>query len=307
MGDATLSGLIAAPFTPMRGDGAINPDIIEPMARLLARNGVSGAFVCGTTGESLSLTEAERMEIAAAWVNAAPEGFRVVVHVGHDSLEVSKRLAHQAEELGAAAIGSMGPCFFKPASVAELAAYCRELAAEAPSTPFYYYHIPSLTGLSFNMVDLLTTAGDLIPTLAGVKFTAEDLMDFELCRALDGGRYNMLFGRDEILLAALTLGANGAIGSTYNFAAPLYTRIIQAFDAGDLDTARSLQRRSMEMIRTIQGSQGSFLAASKALMAGLGVDCGPARPPLQNIERTELSGQLLPALRALGYEDFRCR
>lgn len=302
-----IEGLIAAPFTPMHADGSVNLEAIAPYAALLARNGVRGAFICGTTGESLSLTEEERLALTVRWIEAAPADLKIIVHVGHESLEASKRLAATSAELGAAAFGAMGPSFFRPSNLAQLVDYCVELAAAGAAIPFYYYHIPSMTGLNFRMLEFLTTAGDRIPNLAGVKFTSEDLMDFELCRAFAKGRYNMLFGRDEMLLAALALGARGAIGSTYNFAAPLYTRLIEAFDAGDLNTARASQRKSMEMVRILESGECSFLGTAKALMAVLGVDCGPARAPLKSVGDAELRKRVLPALAALGFEEWRSR
>ena len=82
-----IEGLIAAPFTPMDSGGTINLDAVEPYAALLARNGVAGAFVGGTTGESLSLTAEERMMLAEAWTDAAPDGLRVIVHAGAESID----------------------------------------------------------------------------------------------------------------------------------------------------------------------------------------------------------------------------
>jgi N-acetylneuraminate lyase len=277
---ARIKGMIAAPFTPMDSDGGVHLDSIARQALFLHRNGVAGAFVCGTTGEGPSLTVFERIDVASRWVEVKPGDFLVVVHVGHSSLESSKRLAAHAEEIGAWAIASLGPVFFKPRTVEELAAYCAEVAAAAPTRPFYYYHIPSLTGIDFRMIDFLEAARDRIPTLAGIKFTHENMMDYALCRAFDGGRFDVLFGRDEMLLCALALGGRSAVGSTYNLAAPLYRQLIEAFDAGDLDGARDLQRKSIDMIRFLMETTGSFLPAAKAVMKILGVDCGPVRSPL---------------------------
>jgi len=280
---AHLEGLIAAPFTAMKADGGVSLEVIEKQVEFLLRNDVMGAFVCGVTGECMSLTTPERLDITRRWVEVAPEGFKVIVHVGHTSLEVSKVLAAHAQEAGAWGIGAMAPPFFRPASLKDLVASCRVVVSSAPELPFYYYHIPSMTGMNFTMVDFLRAAGNEIPNLVGIKYTGEDLMDYGLCRQLEGGRFDMLFGRDELLICALALGARGAVGSTYNFAAPLYSRLMEVFAAGDLETARNLQLKSMELIDLLKRSEGSFLACGKAVMTMLGVDCGPTRLPLENL------------------------
>jgi N-acetylneuraminate lyase len=286
----------------MDAEGGVDLDAIPRQARFLHRNGVAGAFVCGTTGEGPSLTVFERIDVASRWVDAKPHGLLVIVHVGHTSLESAKRLAAHAEEIGAWAIASIGPIFFKPQTVEELAVYCAEIAAAAPALPFYYYHIPSLTGIEFRMIDFLEAAGDRIPTLAGVKFTHEDMMDYALCRAFDGGRFDVLFGRDEMLLCALALGGRGAVGSTYNFAAPLYRQLIEAFDAGDLARARDLQRKAIDMIRFLSQASDSFLPAAKAVMGMVGVDCGPVRSPLPALTAEQLES-VRGGLEEIGFFD----
>jgi N-acetylneuraminate lyase len=290
----------------MHADGSVNLAVIEQQAEFLHRNGVKGAFLCGTTGEGMSLTTSERMEIARRWVEAAADDFTVIVHVGHTSLEVCKSLAVHARQIGAWGMGAMAPCFFKPRSVEDLVDFCEKIAAAAPELPFYYYHIPSMTGVNFPMVEFLAAAADRMPNLAGVKYTWEDLMDFELCRKLDGGRFDMLFGRDELLLCGLALGARGAVGSTHNIAAPLYIRLIEAFLAGDLETARSLQRKSMEMIQLLNRYGDPNFVATKAVMKMLGLDCGPVRPPLRNLTTSQYEG-LQAGLRQMGFFEFCCK
>src|SRR4051812_12692175 len=224
-----LTGLIAAPFTSFHADGSLNLSMIEKQAQSLVTNRVSGAFVCGTTGEGLSLTVAERQQVAERWQTDAGSKLRVIVHVGHVGLADCQTLAAHAQKIGASAIGCFAPSFFKPASVDDLVQFCAEVAKAAPELPFYYYHMPGMTGVNFAMIDFLKAASDGIPTLVGVKFTHENLMDFLQCLHLENGRFDMVFGRDEVLLGALATGSRAAIGSTYNFAAPIYHRLIEAF------------------------------------------------------------------------------
>lgn len=296
-----LTGLIAAPFTAMDEDGSVNLDTIEKQAKLLIDNGVKGAFICGTTGEGMSLTIEERMEIAKQWQEVAREDLIIIVHAGHTCMSDSQKLAAHAQKIGADAIAVMAPCFYKPANVEDLVSFCAEIAAEAQELPFYYYHIPGMTGVDFLMKDFLEAAADEIPTLAGVKFSYNDLMDFSLCANLDNGRFNMLFGSDEILIAALSLGADGAVGSTYNYAAPLYGRLIAAYKAGDISAARKEQIRSQEMVSFLLKYGG--IPTGKAIMKIIGLDCGSVRSPLKDLSKEQYD-ELVNGLKQIGFFDY---
>ncbi len=302
---AKTIGLIAAPHTPMDASGDVRLERIDDQIDLLVRNALAGAFVCGTTGEGPSLTTSERMAVAQRWAEAAPEGFRVIVHVGHQSLRDSRDLAAHAAGCGAFAIGSMPPTFFRALGTDDLADYLARVAAAAPRLPFYYYHIPSMTGVHVPMRDLLAATALRAPNLAGMKFTHRDIADFTACLAIDDGRYDCLFGIDEMLLSAVAIGARGAVGTTYNFAAPLYGRLIDAFERGDIQTARACQQQSVRMV-AIGKRYGPFTAVSKAMMRILGLDLGPVRPPLQTISDEQFD-QLRRELSEMGFTKFCCK
>jgi N-acetylneuraminate lyase len=276
-----LNGLIAAPFTALHADGSLNLSMIERQARALADNGVSGAFVCGTTGEGMSLATDERLQVAETWMTVAPRSLRVIVHVGHHTVAESRTLAAHAEKIKAHAFATIGPTFFRATNIEQLVEFCAQVASGAPGLPFYYYHMPAMVGVELPMFDFLKLASKRIPNLAGIKFTHENLMDYSRCLNFEGGRYDILFGRDEILLAALALGATGAVGSTYNYMAPFYHRVMEAFKAGDWDAARQAQSQAIEVIAIMSRRGG--LSAAKAMMKLVGLDCGPVRAPLQNL------------------------
>jgi N-acetylneuraminate lyase len=301
--NSTLHGLIAAPHTPFATNGDLDIKVIPQQAALLAHNGVSGAFVCGTTGEGYGMTIAERKQVAEVWRTETAGALKLVVHVGHSSLGESCDLARHAEKTGADAIATIAPSFFKPPGPVELVAWCQRIAEAAPTLPFYYYHMPSMTGVSISATDFLNEAAGRIRNLAGVKFTHEDLTDFGQATTLAKGRFAMLFGRDEILLDGLPLGAKGAVGSTYNFAAPLFNRILHAYAAGDLESAREDQRQAGEFIAVLARFGG--LAAGKAVMKFIGVDCGPVRLPLRALTPDEES-RLRTELEQVGFFDYCC-
>ena len=278
-----LSGLVAAPHTPFDADGGLNLDVVEEQAALLAEGGVSAAFVCGTTGEGASLTGEERKRVLERWVAVAPaHRLPVIAHVGHASVAEAAELAAHAQRAGAHAVSALAPSFFKPRGVPELVDCCARIAAAAPSLPFYYYHLPSMTGVSLSVVEFLRQARDRIPTFAGVKYTHNDLMEFRQLVRLGEGTLDVLFGRDEILLAGMAAGARGAVGSTYNYAAPVYLKLMRAFQSGDVEQARRCQDDAVRMVEVIV--RHGEIPAAKAILSMMGVDCGPARPPLANLD-----------------------
>ncbi len=274
-----LTGLVAAPYTPMKKSGNIKYDTIKPYANLLANSGVSGAFICGTTGEGMSLSSEERMKVAETWQKQARPDFKIIVHVGHTSYAEAAKLAQHAQKIGCAAVGCQGPCFFKPPSTKELVEYCRLVAQAAEEIPFYYYHMPSMSGIYTPMADFLAEADGKIPNLAGIKFTYEDLMDFQKCIEAFNGKYDMLFGRDEILLLGLTLGAKGAVGSTYNYMPKAYLDIIELYEADKNDQAKALQQDIIKII-DILIEYGGGIVGGKAFMGLTGLEMGPCRIPL---------------------------
>jgi len=295
-----FTGLIAAAHTPMTRGGEINLDAVADQARLLAAGRLDAVFLAGTTGEGLSLSVAERKALVERWRREAPD-MPLIVHVGALSIADCRELADHAARFGADAIAAVAPCYHKPAALADLVAFCADVAGAAPDLPFYYYHIPSLSGVKVNVCEFLSTGAERIATLAGVKFSDPDLMDFARCVRLEGGRFNMLFGLDEMLLSALVLGADGAVGAGYNFAAPLYRRIIRAFESGDLTAARDDQAMSAELM-TVFSARGG-VPAGKAIMKVIGLDLGPVRPPLHTLTDDEFAA-LRHELQAIGFFEY---
>jgi len=299
-----LTGLIAAPFTPMNSDGSVNISLIPSYYDFLKRNGVTGAFICGSTGEGVSMTTDEKKAVAEAWADCTKEDddFKVMTLLGGTSVADCKILARHAQEIGLYGISFTSPFYFKPASVAALAEMCAEIANEVPDMPFYYYHIPVLTGVGFNMIDLLAAVDGKVPNFAGIKYTHEDFMDYLSCLHFQGGKYDMLWGRDENMLSALVLGAKGAVGSTYNYAAPLYYDLIDAFNNGNLPEAQKLQQDSIDMIRLL-GKYGG-IATGKAFMKLVGLDCGGFRLPVKNMSSEQFE-EFKKDVEAVGFSDFK--
>lgn len=296
------SGLIAAGLTPFHADGSINVEPIGSVIEHLIKEGINGLYVCGSTGEGISLTTAERKEIAQAYVSASAGRIPVMIQVGHNSLRESQQLADHACQIGAQVISATCPSYFKIGDIGTLVACMHEIASAGASLPFYYYHIPALTGSNLDMPSFLSEAKEEIPNLAGLKFTTPELHVFQSCQQVANRKFEIFWGTDEMLLAGLATGAEAAIGSTYNIATSLYNKIISAFKAGDLAKARQLQMKSVEMIEVAK--RFPFHAAVKHIMRLQGLpDLGPCRLPLQSMSADQKSA-LERELKAINFFEW---
>ncbi len=290
-----IKGLIDAPFTPFHEDGSLNLAPIPEYAALLARNGLKGVFINGSSGEGYMLTEEERMQLAEAWMAAVPEDFKVIVHVGSTSVMSSRRLAEHAQKIGAWGIGAMATPFPKIGSIEQLCRYCEEIASAAPNLPFYYYHIPAFNGAFLSMYDFLKAVDGRIPNFAGIKYTFESLYEYNRCRRYQNGKFDMLHGQDETILPCLAMGgAQGGIGGTTNYNGRCLTGILEAWEKGDLEKARQLQDFAQDVIDVICNFRGNIVGG-KRIMKLIGLDLGPNRVPFMSVteeEEQELRRQL---------------
>jgi len=275
-----LTGLVAAAYTPMHDDGSIKLEAVPGMVDYLVSAGMSGIYVCGSTGEGPSLRCDERKAVAEAFVQACGGRLPIVIQVGHNSVAMSKALAAHAQAIGADMISSNSPSYFKPGDAESLVLTMAEVASGAPELPFYYYHIPSFTGVPIDMVEFLERSPDRIPSLVGIKFSDLKVFDYQACLNCCDGKYDILWGCDEMMLSALAVGARGAIGSTFNAIAPVYLRILEAFDAGDLEEARRFQYLSVQFVK-IMNRHAPLHTSLKAVMKMVGIDCGGVRLPQQ--------------------------
>ena len=296
-----LTGLIAAPHTPFDKNGDVNLPVIDQLAELLIKQGVKGVYICGTTGEGLNCSVAERKAIAERWVTAAQSKLSITVHTGALSIADSLELTKHAETLDIFATSIIAPCFFKPGSVDDLVHYCATVAAAAPSKAFYYYH-SGMSGVMFDMEQFLIKADKVIPNLAGIKFNHGDLYEFQRCKRACGGKFDIPFGVDEFLPGGLAVGAIGAVGSTYNYAAPLYLEIIEAFNKGDQETVTALMDKVIALIRTLVQYGG--VAAGKAAMQLHGIDVGNPRLPIRALNDDEKK-DVVAKMQAAGFMDHQ--
>jgi N-acetylneuraminate lyase len=281
-----LKGLIAATFTPFDPKGDINYSVIKEYAKHIKSSGVEGVFICGTTGEFSSISTLERKLILEEWIKWGKGEFKIIVHVGSNNQREAMELAKHAAENGADGIGCIAPSFFKPGSVKDLVEFFAPIANSATELPFYYYNMPSMTGVNLSVAEFLKEGKEIIPNLAGVKFTHNDLMEMGDCIHMNGGEFEVLNGYDETLICGLALGAIAGVGSTYNYIPEVYLNIMKCMENDDIEQARKYQMQSVEVVKVII-KYGGGVRGGKAIMRLIGIDCGSCRLPLPEFEESE--------------------
>src|SRR5690606_7559534 len=298
--------LLAATYAPMKEDFSLNPNIISTYGAFLKSNSIKGAFINGSTGDFVSLSTKERMQLMDAWSGQRSENFKVINHVGHTSIIQAIKLAKHSAIL-ADGIAVIAPYYFTIKSASKLVAYCKEIAAAAPELPFYYYHIPVLSGANIDMRTFVASAVEEIPNVQGVKFTHNDMVDLQFCIELKdkiNPELEFYFGIDEMFVNSISLGGHGWVGSTYNHLAPLYRTIHECHKIQDYEQANELQRRAIKFVQTLDAF-GGFNGAGKSFMRALGIDCGPSRSPHITLTDQQLN-QAMDQMKSiqLNHDDF---
>jgi len=297
-----LHGLIAATHTPFHTDGTIAPESVSGYVEFLLKRKMDGLYVNGSTGEGISMSVDERKTMLDVFFQEVNGRVPVVAQVGANSLADAAALTAHAETVGVAAVSACAPSYFKVSSASTLVYCMTDIAAAAPKTPFYYYHIPRFTGVAIDMSRFLAEAQRKIPTFAGMKYTDMKVHEFQEIFEYDSRRLNVLWGTDEMLLSALAAGAQGAVGSTYPLCSTIFRNVLDAWERHDIETARLWQRRSWEYVK-ILNRYGNLLAGQRILMREFGIETGPCRLPLESM--TEENGQKMIAdLRNIGYFDW---
>ena len=301
MDPLNMSGLVAAVVTPMDDRGDLNLGIIPQIVDHLESNGITGIYIAGSTGEGMSLTDEERRAVAEAYVGAAKGRLKTFVQVGHNSLRASAELAGHAEAIGADAVSATPTGYFKVSSEEELVEGLLPIVEAAAKTPFYYYHIPFLSGVNLDPMKLTDRAMDRLPTFCGIKYSdGGSLHNLPLLEKVGPG-LEFLAGSDEAYLMSVAQGFRSAVGSTYNYAAPIYDRVREAVESGDLQEARLWQSRALEMIGAMFGTCGR--SSLKVMMQMVGIDCGPVRRPIDPASPEQIA-VLRAELEKMGWFDW---
>lgn len=297
-----INGHIAAPFTPLNEDGSLNLKPIHDYADFLKRNHLDGIFICGSSGEGALLCKEERMRLAEKWMEVAGDRLKVIIHTGGTNIMDQKTLAAHAEVIGAYAISAMAPMFLGPKRIEELGEFCKSVSQAAPGLPFYYYHIPGLNGINIPVMEILEYAENEIPNFAGVKYTHDNMYEFDQCFRYKNRKFDLLHGLDETYLSGLAYGCTSGVGGTYNHCFGVYKKMKEAFDAGNIKEAREWQHKSHLFVNVLMKYRGNIVGG-KRIMKFLGIDCGPNRQPLQTVSKRE-EQQMRSELDEIGFFNF---
>ncbi|KAK2585343.1 hypothetical protein KPH14_010023 [Odynerus spinipes] len=297
----TYRGLIAPVFTPFNNNGTLNLDLIPSYAEYLARNGVNGVLVNGTTGEGTSMNVLERKAIAEAWSEAVKSTKQhLMIQVGGAPLPDVIELAKHAESIKVNSLLCLPELYFKPNTPQELKEYLKRVGKAAPNTPLLYYHIPMFTNVNIHMGQFLDSIGNEIPSFVGIKFTSNDLVEGSQALRADNRKYVIFLGSDQIISAACSLGMDSFIATSVNMFPQFAKDILTASDSGKMLAAREKQEKLTEAVIAIS-KYGNWVQTMKhAMRLVTGINMGPPRSPLKHLS-DEFSTSMEEDLKKLKY------
>ncbi len=268
------------------------------MRRLMNRHikeGVTGFYLTGATGEGPVLQKETRKRIAEIAADEAAGRSKLIVHVGSIDLKSAAELAGHAAKIGADAISSVPPFFFGYGEP-QIADYYRALS-DASGLPLLMYASP-LAGvnITWDMVERLMN----IPTMIGLKWTNFDYFTMHRIKSLFGGNINVINGPDECLLCGLVMGADGGIGSTYNVMPKLIVSIYDNFKAGRIKEAQAAQFKANKLIEILL--KFGVVCGIKDMLSMTGYDCGYQVYPQKRFTSEEQEA-FRKELKAIRYEE----
>ncbi|WP_342394641.1 N-acetylneuraminate lyase [Sinorhizobium numidicum] len=274
-------GIYSALLTPFSEDEAIDRQAIGPLLDFQVRLGVDGVYVGGSSGEAM-LQSLEERAACLSDVAAAAEGrLKLIAHVGTIATRDALRLSEHAAKAGYQAISAIPP-FYYDFSRPEVMAHYRELA-DASGLPLIVYNFPARTS-GFTLPELVELLSH--PNIIGIKHTSSDMFQLERIRHAvpEAIVYN---GYDEMCLAGFAMGAQGAIGTTYNFMGDVFVTLRTCAAEGRIEEARRLQVMANRVIQVL--IRVGVMPGSKALLGIMGVRCGTSRRPFRKIEASDLA------------------
>lgn len=273
MDQLLFSGVCTALITPFIGN-QVNYPMLERLLQRQMDAGVSAVVLCGTTGESPTLSDEEKMEIFRRGKAFAGDKLKIICGTGSNHTEHARELSVAAEKSGADALLIVSPYYNKGNPDGQFAHYAA--IAQNVHIPIILYNVPSRTGvdLSVSLYKRLSS----FPNIVGVKEASTDITKIARIRNACGPEFSIWSGNDDMAVAAISMGAKGVISVLSNIL-PLETRIMsQAALDGDFDTASDLQCRMLPLIDALFCEVNPIPV--KAAMNIIGYDCGVCRLPL---------------------------
>lgn len=289
-----FEGIYSAIFSVYDENLNVKKDTVAKMVDYQLSCGLRGFYVCGNTGECTVLPEKTRKQMLEAVVEANKGRGQIIAHIGAGHFDETVRLLQHANTLDIDAVASLPPSLTSYYGMNETLDYYRKLA-QLSTHPVIAYITPVLRG------DPVEFAKELmkINNIAGIKLTISDYYRFGAITAIDNGAINVLNGPDETMICGLTLGADGAIGTTYNFCPKLAVKIYEAFKAHDNATALKCQRK---LNKVIDIGLGNNMAVWKQILAYRGFDMGYTVFPATPVSEQKIA-EIQAKLQEIGYFD----
>jgi N-acetylneuraminate lyase len=278
-----FTGVWPALLTPLTEDDHIDVATTRRLVDHLVQCGIGGLYVCGGTGEGVLLPVAERKRMAETVIAQVNDRVPIIVHVGAVATAEAIELARHASASGADGVAAVPPFYYSVGFQGIKEHYM--LITGASSLPMYLYYIPGTTGVTLTAEQMWELCQ--IPGVAGFKYSAFDMYLLEQILTLGQGTLNVFSGPDQLFAPMLTVGVDGAIGTTYNLLPRHFCRIYEAFQRGDVDEARRLQSQANRVIDAFIRHGG--LPAVKEMMRMLGYDCGYCRRPFRRLSEDEVA------------------
>lgn len=272
-----IERIFSALVTPTRADGSVDLGVLAEIVEEQLARGVEGFYCCGSSGEALLLTHAERREIVDTVTDKVAGRVPVVAHVGTVSTDQTIELAQAAQTAGVTAI-SMIPPYYYSFTGEEIEGYYRDVM-DAVGVPVLIYNIPQFTRVAFSKDNASSLLAD--GRVAGIKHTDTSLYSLErMITAFPDKTF--INGFDEQYLSALAVGARATIGTTVNIQPELFRRVRDRFDRGDLAGARRTQQQINDVVETLV-AHGVF-QSTKYLAAARGDVTGNCRAPFRPLD-----------------------
>ena len=273
----TLKGVVPATVTPFHPDESINTEALTALMKWNLSQGVDSFFIGGSFAECFLLSPAERMEIFEAASRFKEQAY-MIAHVGAISTKEAKTYACCARDLGYDAIAATPP-FYYGFGPEEIYSYYADIA-DAAGMPVIIYNFPGNTGKNFDLSNPATRRLFQSDFILGVKHTNQIVYQLERIKNLNP-RLILMNGFDETMVAGLALGADGSIGSTFNFMYPHYKKIYDLFKDHQTEKALELQIKANTIMNAL--CDVGLIPAIKYLLTTMGIDAGVPRRPFKEL------------------------
>ena len=268
-----FSGVCTALVTPFLKD-SINYPMLEQLLRRQYDAGIRALVICGTTGESATLTDEEKLTMFRYAKKSGPEDLRIIAGTGSNSTVHAIALSQAAQDAGADALLVVSP-YYNKATPEGLYLHYAAIASSV-QIPVILYNVPSRTGVDIP-VEVYRRLSQ-IPNIAGVKEASSDIRKLARIRSQCPDHFTVWCGNDDLAVAAMALGAKGLISVVSNIEPEITGSMIGAALDGDFDTATALQLSLLPLIDALFQEVNPIPV--KAAMAMIGYDCGSCRMPL---------------------------